>query len=236
MTWYNPFSLTLALVGAATLNSGSLPQPVAAQTPEALAPEFASVWDFFRREADDRRAGRDGSPRGPLCSITPGEETVWNRTPLFVWQGASSIGLRQPHQDILWQETATTVVLKEDERELYQSYRPTEALEPGRYEWLFFIVPSQHAAWNSFEVMDDDTYKQIAAELETLEASLAAENADAETIALARMSFFAERNLASDALQELFAVADPSPAIQQRQAEVVERFCSEESKESDQAE
>ncbi|MFH7245092.1 MAG: hypothetical protein ACHWZW_19830 [Spirulina sp.] len=61
--------------------------------------------------------------------------------------------------------------------------------------------------------MDDDAYEQIAAELETLEASLAAENADAETVALARMSFFAERGLADDALQELFSIAEPSPEI-----------------------
>jgi hypothetical protein len=76
--------------------------------------------------------------------------------------------------------------------------------------------------------MDDDTYAQIAAELETLEAALAAENADAETSALARANFFAEQELASDALQELFAVAEPSPEMQQRQAEVVEMFCSDE--------
>lgn len=222
MTWYS--SLPLALVGLAVLNSGSLPQPVLAQTPDALSPEFASVWNFFRREADDRRAGGNGSPRGPLCSITPGAETVWNRTPLFVWQGASSIGLRQPHQDILWQETATTVVLKENEKDLYQSYRPTESLEPGGYDWLFFLVPSEYAAWDSFEVMDDDGYEQIAAELDTLEATLAADASD-ETIALARMAFFAERDLASDALQEMFSITDPSPDMQQRQAEVVQLFC-----------
>lgn len=233
MTWYNSAPLALTLFGLAALSSSSFTQPVAAQPPGDLSPELASVWSFFRREADDRRAGRNGSPR-PIdfahCDITPGHnQRVWNRTPLFTWQGTSSqIGVRQPYQATLWRESAPTLGTTDD-GELYRAYRPTEPLSPGPYEWLFYLGTAQEpVGWTDFKVMDDDAYEEIAAELDTLEASLAAKEAEAETVTLARVAFFVERDLGADALQELFSVADPSPEIQQRQAEVVEMFCAPE--------
>jgi hypothetical protein len=184
------------------------------------------MWDFFRREAEDRRAGGNGGPRVPgQCEITiANHQLVWDRNPAFVWTGLQTIGLQRPAQASFWDKTATETSLDGVYRVVYSE----DPLAPGLYEVVFSSPLLASNIVRSFEVMDNDTHAQIAAELEDLEDSLAAENADAETSALARADFFAGKNLASDALQELFTVAEPSPAMQQRQAEVVEMFCSDE--------
>lgn len=226
MTRYRPLSLPLSLVGM--LLTSAWPSMALAQP---IAPEFASVWNFFRREAEDRRAGGNGSPRTPWCSLTPQEgEVVWNRTPLFVWYQPPGtfpirIGLAPSDRAILWQNPEITVVADDDGPERYRAYRPSTPLEPDTYDWRFFVILQAPVTWISFAVMELEPYDQIAAELATLDATLT--DADAETLALAHMTFFAERNLAADALQTLFSVADPSPAFQKRQDEVIDLFCND---------
>lgn len=222
----SPLGLGLMLLGLAAIGSASLRGAAIAQPPAPSPLKPALLWDFFRREAEDRRAGGNGSPRVPgQCEITVAtHQRVWNRNPAFVWTGLTTIALRQPAQAPFWDETVEATAPDGIHRVFYLE----EPLTPGFYEVVFSSPLLATGMVTPFEVMDDDTYAQIAAELEILEASLKAENADAETSVLARVNFFADRGLASDALQELFAVAEPSPEMQQRQAEMVEMFCSDE--------
>ncbi|MGF1518950.1 MAG: hypothetical protein ACFCVB_14280 [Nodosilinea sp.] len=214
------------LVGLAAVGNANLARAAIAQAPDPSPLGLASMWDFFRREAEDRRAGGNGGPRVPgQCEITVADhQLVWSRNPAFVWTGLKTIALRQPAQTPFWQE----IVEETAPDGLHRVSYSEEPLAPGSYELVFSHPLLATGMVTPFKVMDDDTYAQIAAELQTLEASLEAENADVETSALARANFFAEQELASDALQALFAVAEPSPAMQQRQAEVVEMFCSDE--------
>ncbi|MBE9107899.1 hypothetical protein IQ273_00470 [Nodosilinea sp. LEGE 07298] len=220
----------LAVVGLVAIGSVSLARAGLAQAQTPDPPGLASMWDFFRREAEDRRAGDNGGPRVPgQCEITIADhQLVWNRNPAFVWTGLKTIALRQPAQAPFWEETVEAAAPDGVHRVLYSE----APLAPGSYELAFSSPLLATGIFTPFEVMDDDTYAQIATELETLEDSLAAENADVETSALARANFFADRGLASDALQALFAVAEPSPEMQQRQVEVVEMFCSDEQPEA----
>lgn len=220
------FRLGVAVVGLAAIGSASLARAALAQTPDPSPLGLASMWDFFRREAEDRRAGGNGGPRVPgQCEITvANHQLVWSRNPAFVWTGLRTIALRQPAQAPFWEETVEETTPDGLHRVSYSG----EPLAPGSYEVVFSHPLLATGIFTPFEVMDDDAYAQIAAELEALEASLAAENADVETSALARANFFAEQELASDALQALFAVDEPSPEIQQRQAEMIEMFCADE--------
>jgi hypothetical protein len=228
------FRLGLAVVGLVMIGSAGLARAALAQAPDPSPLGLASMWDFFRREAEDRRAGGNGGPRVPgQCEITMADhQLVWDRNPAFVWTGLKTIALRQPAQLPFWQETVEATTPDRVHRVFYLE----APLAPGSYELVFSSPLLATGIFTPFEVMDDDTYAQIATELETLEDSLAAENADAETSALARANFFADRGLASDALQALFAVAEPSPEMQQRQAEVVAMFCSDKQPEPSEAE
>ncbi|MFQ4136388.1 hypothetical protein PGN35_008705 [Nodosilinea sp. PGN35] len=222
---YKLSRIGMMVVGLAAIGGDGLARGALAQAPTP-GPQVASMWDFFRREAEDRRAGGNGGPRVPgHCAITVADhQLVWNRNPAFVWTGLPTIALRQPAQAPFWEETVAAPAPDGVHRVSYLE----KPLAPGSYELVFSSPLLAEGMAIPFEVIDDATHGQIAAELTTLEASLAAENADLETRALARASFFAEKKLAADALQALFAVAEPSPAMEQRQAEAVETFCAPE--------
>ncbi|MBD0268848.1 MAG: hypothetical protein ICV77_11210 [Cyanobacteria bacterium Co-bin8] len=111
---------------------------------------------------------------------------------------------------------------------MYRVAHSGAPLEAGTYDWQFFMIAPTHVYATSFEIMDDEAYERIAAELETLQADLEAEGADAETIVLARAAYFIQQELASDALQELFSVSNPSEEMLEGQAELVQIFCPQE--------
>ncbi len=199
-----------------------------AQNPPSVSPE-----DLVLRLERERQPG--GSRGAQACAVIPKSLTpqaaskqVWSLQPLLVWQlqgtqvdavQLSAWGELEP----LWRREpspGTTQVLYDG-----------PPLEPGRtYEWELVVAdPLGTGAlgdWVEFTVMPADERAQVARDLAQLEARVAA-TASEEAIALRRATYFAERALWSDALRELYSVAEPSPTLAAARAQLgALNFCN----------
>lgn len=204
-----------------------------AQTPSTNSSEIMQEFNFldwFRRERDDPGPGSNGISRGPICSITlQKNDTVWNTTPLFIWQGTlfPTIALRESEESLpWWRETAG-----ENEDEVWQLAYTEIPLEPGKqYEWLFYLLhiddPESPTEIVQFQVLESEARDQITVELDELAAKLELEEANEEEIALAKAEYFLEAGLLSDALQTVFAVSNPSGILIETQNALVQEICN----------
>ncbi|MBE7385094.1 MAG: hypothetical protein F6J95_027240 [Leptolyngbya sp. SIO1E4] len=205
----------------------ALSQPSETSSP-AISLSWQRIREFFSQENDDPGSGGNHGSRPPvgLCLVSPRQgETLWHRNPVMVWQGYATVGVRLQGdgETVLWKETAS-----EPETDVYRAYYQGEQLQLGEeYEWLFYIISQgSPAIWFPFEVMAADMYEQHAAELAALQSELEAEGADEEAIALARANYFLDNGLSSDALQAVFAVGEPSEALLETRAALVEEICA----------
>jgi hypothetical protein len=66
---------------------------------------------------------------------------------------------------------------------------------------------------------------RLAAELAAMETQLSAAGSTAEEIALERANYFAQRDLWSDALQEIYSVKNPSAALTSNAQEILTYLC-----------
>jgi hypothetical protein len=159
--------------------------------------------------------------RSSFCALTPGvlgeTDVVWSDRPLFLWQGQA--------QAVILSDFETQVSLWS------QEVAPTAgsvvyggaALEPGQvYSWRL-SSPAFSGAQFVFEVMPLEQRDRVTAELEALVAQYP--DAPAETIALVRSKYFAEQGLASDALQMLYEVENPSVELVAARQAIVTHFC-----------
>jgi hypothetical protein len=192
---------------------------------------WAAIWKLLtlKREQEPPLASR-----GPVCEIAPGllgeKNVIWNTRPLFLWQGivpSLEIYLYSPfsperEQEILWSQTVTA----ESPPGRFQRVAYTgEALQPGQsYDWELVIPPSRRQRY-TFQVMESPERDRIAAELRALEAQLVSVAATAEDIALQRANYFAQRDLWSDALQEIYSVQNPSAAFISHAQEILTHLC-----------
>ena len=210
--------LTLGLLGMVAVGAATVSPSWAGP------PGWRRVFQFLTSEAEDRREGRNGGPRpGDLCLLNPGRgEQVWSRTPVFIWQGlTTTVGVRgNDPETLLWQQTAT------QKAQVYTAAYGQASLSPGTYEWVFLDGDGQPLLWSPFEVVDEAAYAAHGEELAALQQELEAAEASDADIALARTTYFADHNLSSDALQEVFAVSDPSPELLELQADLVQEFCA----------
>ncbi len=167
-----------------------------------------------------------GRPVNGSCLISPDASPIWHNRPLFVWQGDSTtIGVRLPgSESVLWRQTATPGATSN--LRILQYDGPT--LQPGQtYDWLFFVDRSSRkpAFWPSFQVMSARDRLAITADLRRLEATLQRQNATPEAIAFQRSQYFIQRRLWADAIQEIYAVKNPSPDLQQLTQEIEKKVC-----------
>jgi predicted Fe-Mo cluster-binding NifX family protein len=102
-----------------------------------------------------------------------------------------------------------------------------KALEPGqKYDWELVVDPALGNSQRfTFQVMEAQKRDRITAELTALETQLKAAGATAEEIALERANYFAERDLWSDALQEVYSVKNPSATLTQAAQEMSAWAC-----------
>ncbi|MEM9008294.1 MAG: hypothetical protein AAGE59_32890 [Cyanobacteria bacterium P01_F01_bin.86] len=205
--------------------------PASGLTQEADTPtnSWQRILDFLTKERQDSGSQSQGVSRGSICPVSFTEEAVlWHTRPLLVWQGQSfpSTGIRQTSPDLpVWVATAT-----ETEAGIWQMPYTGTALEPGiQYEWLFYFMgssnPDSPVKWVQFQVLAAEERDRIAADLANLEAQL--QEADEETIALARADYFIANGLSADALQEIFAVSDPSEVLLETRSAIVQATCGD---------
>ncbi|MGB8701855.1 MAG: hypothetical protein WCD18_20765 [Thermosynechococcaceae cyanobacterium] len=205
----SPFVLATDKSGT-KLPTTTQPKPTPPQTKKR------SIW-----EALLSLLKRDEPPlasRGRVCPMSPGllgqTNVIWRDRPLFAWQGQIQALEIRPYslttvyeaQPLMWQTSLTA----QDKQAIYLG----TALQPGqKYDWQ--LTDSQGKVQRfTFQMMEQEERDRIAAELKTLENRLSTETASREEIALNRAQYFAERQLWSDALQEVYTYPQQSPSAE----------------------
>ena len=223
----------LTTIAVTSISLSFIPQTLGASIVVNSEVSWTSIIErILGGEPEDKRRGRDGGSRGDdFCLINPGKnEKVWHLYPLFIWQGdTNTIGVRPQGQNIvLWRAK------KEGNSEVnFKSAQYTGfPLQFGKsYDWLFYSNTSKNiVTWESFQVMDALERAPITADLSALNQKLEAEDATQEEIALQRASYFVDRQLWSDALQELFSVKSPSMELKNTVDKLTNWVCKPTSK------
>jgi hypothetical protein len=171
------------------------------------------------------------SPDSNFCAIAPGlvaadpvkSDRVWNDRPMFIWFGAGvKLNLRvRGKEELFWSRN-----LDLDDRRVIYSGPPLRRGE--NYQWQIVFPQGRRSAvsrWYPVEVLSVADYNQYMGEWQREEAQLRQERADAEAIALEKAGFFMEQDLWSDALQILFELNNPSPALRQYRQDWLNYLC-----------
>ncbi|MDY7006847.1 MAG: hypothetical protein SWX82_23715 [Cyanobacteriota bacterium] len=187
--------------------------------------------DLFNQSENPPVKPKEGTSRGTdLCLVSPGiievEGKIWNTRPIFIWQGKlNRIEIRPSNSgEVLW-----TFDIQENEEIVDYT---GEELEPGNtYRWRIFDSTNSIAGMQqrTFEIMDVEEHEAITQELAQLDRDLNKQGAtEKEDIAFARFQFFAERDLWSDALSEVFKIKKPSMELKAFRRNILQRLCQEE--------
>jgi hypothetical protein len=179
-----------------------------------------------------QRGNGRGIRRGDFCYLSPGlmesANLIWSDRPLFAWQGkASKIILTTFDNDYnsvtVWEQslsTSTQAVV----------YADTTNLQPGQtYSWKLLGEsddPTRATAF-SFQIMSAEQRSQISTDLQTIATQLQSSGQSAEQIALEQAKYFQAKAMWSDALQILYSVQNPSPAVTQAIQDITAGVCSE---------
>ncbi|WP_414581745.1 hypothetical protein [Scytonema sp. PCC 10023] len=114
---------------------------------------------------------------------------------------------------LMWRQTLDPTTRKT----IYQG----EPLQPGEdYFWRETLPPEQLPSQVPFRIMESEKRDRITGELNKLEnREKEASGTSAEKIILARVEYFANQGLWSDALREIYSVLDsvPNPSVEFKQ-------------------
>ena len=184
---------------------------------------------FNQREKGPPVKRKDGTTRSEtLCLISPGlieeKPIIWNTIPTFIWQGnLNRLEIRPTNsEDVLWNlkiENNQQVVIYDGEK-----------LQPGKtYYWTIYDSFLDEFSFpimvESLTIMGIEKREVITQELTKLETTLNEKGATPEQIAMARVKYFAERNLFSDALSVAFSVEQPSQELLNFRNDIIDYFC-----------
>ena len=188
-----------------------------------IALSLGDIWDRLRRKKG-KKGSRGDNNNKPLCLITPGKLRggdekgtikVWGEEPLFLWQGEME-GIEVRHlrsNQLIWSQTPKP----NTNRITYQG----EELQPGQdYFWRETVPLDTLPTKIVFRIMKEEDRDRISTELAELESQLETEGASESDVILARVTYFADRQLWSDALQEAYSVENPSEEL----ADFIEKF------------
>ncbi len=163
-----------------------------------------------------------------VCPISPGnlgEQVIWSDRPLFIWQG------NIPQSEITLYSPTTNYNYERDEQLVWNEIVPPntqtiaytgEQLQPGfSYDWQF--VSADKIYRPTFILMEQPAREAIANELTALENKLP--DATTEEIAIAKADFFIQKQLWSDALQQLYSVANPSVDLTDKINDIEQYLC-----------
>jgi hypothetical protein len=186
-----------------------------------------SIWKLLKAKREQEPAL---SSRSNICEISPGllgnVNVIYSDRPLFIWQEKATnvtISLYTPFsweqgQEILWSETVNN-----DSQKIRYQGKPLEA---GKiYDWELANNTQSHQRRISFQIMNADKRDSITRDLEKLNIQLKNNGVTAEDITLARANYFAQQDLWSDALQEIFSVENPSTLLMNNAQEIVKYIC-----------
>jgi len=213
---------------------GMTPNPVNAQNSTASGsdtntPKSTSILEAIVRlfkVPENRLITRSGD----VCTISPGnlgKKVIWNDRPLFIWQGKipqSKINLYisdvnfdyQQDKQLLWSSTI--------ESNTQTIAYAGEKLQPGfTYDWE--MISDDKIYRPTFILMEESQRKAIAQDLLKIEQDLQATNTTAEEIAIAKADYFVNRQLWSDALQQLYIVDNSSLELQQKIQDIEQYLC-----------
>ncbi len=205
-------------------------EPISASRSRDRSSILEAIWKLLRAKREREPAL---SSRSNICEITPGllgeVNVIYSDRPLFLWQGkvpSLEIYLYTPfnlekEQEVLWSQNVGSDVQKV----LYTG----EVLQPGQiYDWEIVVNAQSNRRRISFQVMAGEKRDRIRSELEQLETELTISGATAEEITLERANYFAQQDLWSDALQELFLQENSATALSNHAIEIVEYLCESE--------
>ncbi len=227
--------LTVELPLKAVVLSGSSQVNPSRPTLLAQSKKKRSTWEailnLFKIRRKESLLGSRSICFISLNVFTEKTNVIWSTSPLFLWQETTfpfEIRLYSPPElkqkrTLLWRqevpETSTTVNFTGIK------YDGT-SLEPGKsYELAIFNQEDKSKNSRTFKVMGVEERERIAEELRSLQNRLKTEKATNDEIVLERVNYFVERNLWSDALQEMYASPNPSRELIQNRQELLTNFC-----------
>ena len=202
-------------------------EPTTTTRKREISSILETIWKLLRAKREQEPAL---SSRSNICEITPGllgeTNIIYSDRPLFLWQAtvpSLEIYLYSPFsldadQELLWTQT----VNGESQNVLYTG----EALQPGKiYDWEIVTDSQANRRRISFQVMDQGERDRISGELAQLETKLTTSGATNEEIILAKANYFAEKDLWSDALQQLYSLEEPSTVAKDNNQKIISYLC-----------
>ena len=198
-----------------------------------------------QRRPRNRLGGRGDNG---ICAIAPGllerQNVVWSDHPLFLWDASSKMSLQQlvvidQTGKIVWQKPLAATA----QSALYAG----QPLQPGQfYTWQLQWTQqnaeatadsanertarstNEYTANYTFQLMEPEQQRQIAAELQTLDRQL--HDANAETIATQQADYLINQPepLWSDALRILYTIENPSRQTIEKLQSWVSAACGQE--------
>ncbi|MBG1271365.1 DUF928 domain-containing protein [Nostoc sp. WHI] len=183
---------------------------------------------IFKKEPpiQPRKGGSRPTVRNPddICMISPDKpkttRIVWSDRPLFIWQGqVKKIVVLNKNTGKKWTQAVT-------ETQNISTYTADKPLQPGEtYEWEVSYGANLSLNVN-FQVMEGQQRDRITADLQNLEKQLKAENKDTEAIALAKAKYFAENQLWSDVLQQVYSIQTTSIELDAFRKDTFRKLCN----------
>ncbi|MBD2356492.1 hypothetical protein H6G41_17985 [Tolypothrix sp. FACHB-123] len=160
--------------------------------------------------------------RGDLCLVSP-QGKIYSTNPVFLWKGKlNKIAVAKlPSRNNFWNADNLT-------QDNLATYTGAEALEPGeQYQWKAFLHKNP-SLFAKFQVLDGEERQKITDGLAALEKRLQTQGADEKTIALEKAAFFAEHNLRSDVLQQVYSVPNLAQDLSLQTKDLLDKLCKNE--------
>jgi hypothetical protein len=183
-----------------------------------------SIWvsiyrSIFKRKEPPINPRNAGSrPAHLVCMVSPDApsvtRTIWSDRPVFIWQGkVREIKVLVDGNTDIWHQQ-----LNQNQQSITYTGKP---LNPGEtYDWMV-----NNNQFVSFKIMDKRERDRITLDLRNIENRLKSTGANIEAIAYAKANYFADKNLWSDVLQEIYSVPKPSPELKQLRRDITQKLC-----------
>ncbi|BBD63368.1 hypothetical protein NIES2109_62180 (plasmid) [Nostoc sp. HK-01] len=220
-------ALTLSIIALSTTPVlSNQAKPNSKKQPQSFISWVSQV--IFKKEPpiQPRKGGSRPAISNPddICMISPDEpgtpRIVWSDRPLFIWRGkVKKIVVINKSTGKKWTQSVT-------ETQNISTYTGDEPLQPGQnYEWKVFFKDNVSLKV-PFQLMESQQRDRITADLSNLENQLKAEGKDTEVIALAKAKYFAENQLWSDVLQQVYSVQTPSGELEELYKNLPNKLCN----------